>query len=404
MSLVTLADVERARVAIRGVVHHTPLTPSATFSDLSGAEVALKLENLQRTGSFKIRGAYNKIATLSPGERAKGVVAASAGNHAQGVALAARLAGIPATIVMPKNAPISKAAAVRGYGAKLVPHGVDYAEAEEKAFEIQKETGATFVHAFNDPAVIAGQGTLGLEILDDMPDVETVVVPIGGGGLASGVGAAIKAKRPDVRVVGVVPEGAASLPESLKKGAIVTLDRVQTIADGLATRKVGSLTFDHIRKHVDDVAVVGDDETAKAILLLLERAKTVVEGAGAVGLAAILSGRVKLDGRKTVVILSGGNIDVTLLDTIIQRGLVRTGRSLSLATVVDDKPGALRDLLGVLAALGANVEAIEHDRARLDVGVGRARVLVRLATRGPEHVEEILAALAAKGYATDADP
>ena len=399
MRLPTLADVEDARKRLHGVVHRTPVTPSATFSERTGGDVWLKLENLQRTGSFKIRGAYNKIASLDPAARARGVVAASAGNHAQGVALGARLAGIPATIVMPERASITKAEAVRGYGAELLLHGRDYNEAEARAKAIRDERGMTFVHAFDDADVIAGQGTIGLEILEDVPDVETVIVPVGGGGLVAGVATAIQAKRPDVRIVAAEPDGAAKLPESLRKGRVEPLAGVQTIADGLATRRVGDLTFEVIRRHVREAVQVGDDDTAMAILLLMERAKTLVEGAGAVGLAALLAGKVKLRlGEKTVVLLSGGNIDVTLLDHILQRGLAQTGRSLRLATVLDDRPGALRDLLALLASVGANVDTIEHDRTRMDVALGKAEVHLRLDTRSHEHVAEILAAMEKAGY------
>lgn len=404
MALPTLADVEAARKRLAGVVHHTPVTPSSTFSELSGAEVWLKLENLQRTGSFKIRGAYNKIQSLSPEERAKGVVAASAGNHAQGVALGAKLAGIPATIVMPERASLAKAEAVRGYGAELLLEGRDYNEAEAKARAIGDDRGMAFVHAFNDPAVMAGQGTLGLEILEDLPDASTVLIPVGGGGLIGGISIAIKAKRPDVRIVGVEPTGAAKLPDSLRKGSVQTLASVATIADGLATRRVGDIPFEAIRAHNVEHVQVDDDDIALAILMLIERAKTVVEPAGAVGLAALLANKVQVaKGEKVVVLLSGGNMDVTLLDVVLQRGLAQTGRVLRLRTILEDRPGALRDLLTLIASLGANVESIEHDRTRRDVAVGKAVVLLRLDTRGAEHCQHVLAALAEKGYAVHRD-
>ena len=399
MDLPTLDDVIAARKRLHGVAHHTPVTPSSTFSERSGADVFLKLENLQRTGSFKVRGAYNKIASIPAADRARGVVAASAGNHAQGVALGARMAGIPACIVMPERASIAKAEAVRGYGAERILHGRDYNEAEVRALTIGQERGMTFVHAFNDREVIAGQGTLGLEILEDVPDVETIVVPVGGGGLAAGVALAVKERRPDVRIVAVEPSGAAKLPESLRKGSVQTLPGVNTIADGLATRRVGELPFAAIQKYVSETVQVEDDDIALAILLLLERAKTLVEGAGAVGLAALLGERFPVRrGEKVAVILSGGNIDVTLLDQILQRGLAQTGRTVRLRTTLDDRPGALRDLLAHVAATGANVEGIEHDRTRGGVALGKAEVLLRLDTRSPEHVAEVLAHLAAKGY------
>lgn len=404
MQLPTLADIEAARKRSESVVHRTPVTPSATFSELTGADVWLKLENLQRTGSFKLRGAYNKIASLSPSERSRGVVAASAGNHAQGVALAARIAGIPAVIVMPERASLAKAEAVRGYGAELVLHGVDYNEAEARALALGAERGMAFVHAFNDPAVIAGQGTLGLEILEDVPDVETIVVPVGGGGLIAGIALAVKAKRPDVRIVAVEPSGAAKLPESLRQGRVVSLQSVATIADGLATRRVGDLPFEAIRAHVTETVAVDDDDIALAILLLVERAKTLVEGAGAAALAALLAGKISTHpGEKVVVLLSGGNMDVTLLDVILQRGLAQTGRVLRLRTVLEDRPGALRDLLALIATLGANVENVRHDRTRRDVALGKAVVELRLDARGPEHCEKVLSALADRGYVVHKD-
>ncbi|MHB8604776.1 MAG: threonine ammonia-lyase [Thermoplasmatota archaeon] len=396
---VTLADIDRARANLRGVAHHTPFNPSASLSDATGADVGLKLENLQRTGSFKIRGAANKIMSLTPAERARGVVAASAGNHAQGVALGARLAGIAATIVMPVNAPLAKVEAVKSYGAKLVSFGANYNEAETRAYEIQKETGAAFVHAYNDLDVIAGQGTLGLEMLEDWPEVETLVVPVGGGGLLAGIATAVKAKRPDVRVIAAEPEGAAKLYESKRAGRLFELPALDTIADGLATRHLGTLTWDVLKEKIDASVIVSDDDIAAAILFLLERAKTLVEGAGAVGLAALLAKKFPYrPGEKIMVLLSGGNIDVSLLDHIIERGLTRTGRKLEFETTLPDKPGSLRDLLALLADLRANVEVIEHERDRLDVGIGQAGVRVKIDTRGPEHVAEVLATLKANGY------
>jgi threonine dehydratase len=364
-----------------------------------GAHVYLKAENLQRTGSFKIRGAYNKIQTIAPDVRRRGVVAASAGNHAQGVALGAKIAGIPATIVMPERASLAKAEAVRGYGAELILHGKDYNEAESKAREVGEKRGMAFVHAFNDPDVIAGQGTLGLEMLDQVPDVDTILVPVGGGGLIAGIALAAKARRSDVRIVGVEPTGAAKLPESLRKGRVESLPGVSTIADGLATRRVGELPFEAIQKLVGETVQVDDDEISTAILLLLERAKTLVEGAGAVGLAALLDRKVRVrPGEKVLVLLSGGNIDVTLLDHILQRGLAQTGRSVEVRTVLDDRPGALRDLLALIASTGANVESVEHDRTRRDVALNKAEVKLRLDTRNAEHVAEVLATLEKAGY------
>jgi len=384
---------------MRGVAHHTPMTPSTTFSAMCGAEVVLKLENLQRTGSFKVRGATNRIAAIPAADRARGVVAASAGNHAQGVALAARHFGVPAHIVMPERASLAKAEAVRSYGASLELAGADYNAAEARAREIEREQSRTFVHAFDDEHVIAGQGVVGLEILEDMPDVDTIVLGVGGGGLIAGVATAVRALRPDVRIIGVEPTGAAAMHASLEAGRLVTLDAVRTIADGLATRRPGDLTYDIVKQHVDEVVTVDDDDIAQAILLLMERAKTIVEGAGAAGLAALLAGKVSLRAdEKVAVVLSGGNIDVTLLDNIIQRGLAQTGRALRLRTVIEDRPGALRDLLDLLAQNGANIQRVDHDRTRRHIAFGKAWIELHLDTRSAEHVAQVLQALGAAGY------
>ncbi len=397
--MLTLEDVLEARERVADTSRHTPLDYSNTFSEMTDAEVHLKLENFQRTGSFKIRGATNRIETLPPTDREAGVVTASAGNHAQGVALAAERAGVDAKIVMPEDAPISKVKATRGYGAEVVLHGRDYDAAAGKAHEIEREEGRTYVHAFDDEMVMAGQGTLGLEILEDLPEVETVVVPIGGGGLISGVATAVKERDPDVRVVGVQAEGASSAARSLEKGGLVELDRVDTIADGIATRSIGEGTFEVIRERVDEVVTVPDEEIAMAIVHLLERSKTLVEGAGAVSLAALLSGAVDVDeGEVVVPMLSGGNIDLNALTTLIMRGLVATGRYVKLRTVLEDRPGALEDLLEVIAGQRANIYAIQHDRTSRDVGMDDAEVELDLETRGHDHVEELLAALRERGY------
>jgi threonine dehydratase len=397
--MLSLADVRAARERVAETARHTPLEYSHTFSEMTGADVHLKLETFQRTGAFKIRGATNRIATLPASERAAGVVTASAGNHAQGVALAASRMGVDATVVMPEDAPISKVNATRSYGAEVVLYGVDYDEAERRAHEIEREEGRYYVHAFDDPMVMAGQGTIGLEILDDLPDVETVVVPIGGGGLISGIATAIKEQRPEVRVVGVQAEGAASVPESLRRGERVVRESVDTIADGIATRSVGELTFEIIRDRVDEVVTVSDDETAVALTTLLERAKTLVEGAGAVALAALLSGAFDYEAGETVVpALCGGNIDLNTLTTVIVRGLAQTGRYLRVRTVLEDRPGALEELTDVIATNRANIYAIRHDRTSRDVAMNDAEVELDLETRGPDHVEALVDALEARGY------
>jgi threonine dehydratase len=369
---------------------------------MTGASVACTLENLQRTGSFKIRGATNRIATLTNAEREAGVVAASAGNHAQGVALAARQAGIDATIVMPVDAPISKIDATRGYGAAVVLDGEDYHEAAARARDIEAETGATFVHAFDDTAVMAGQGTLGLEIVEDCPDVETVVVPIGGGGLISGVATAIKAIDSSVRIVGVQAEGASSIAQSLEKGEIVERESVDTIADGIAVRTVGEAPFAVIQERVDDVVTVSDDAIAKAVALLLERSKLLVEGAGAAPLAALLEESVDYDdGEEIVLPLCGGNLDLNLLTTVIMRGLVERGRYTRVRTELKDRPGALDDLLDVVAERHANIYAIRHDRTAQDLAVNATEVVLDLETCGVDHVTELVDALEAAGYPVD---
>ncbi|USZ66722.1 threonine ammonia-lyase [Halorussus salilacus] len=397
--MLELADVLDARVRVEETARRTPLDYSHTFSDMTGAEVHLKLETFQRTGSFKIRGATNRIATLSEEEKSAGVVTASAGNHAQGVALAATKSGVDSKIVMPENAPISKIKATRSYGATVVLHGDDYDEAAEKAHELEAEEGRTYVHAFDDDMVMAGQGTIGLEILEDLPDLDTVVVPIGGGGLIAGVATAVKAQKPDARVVGVQAEGASSVAASLEKGEVHALDAVDTIADGIATRSVGERTFEVIDERVDEVVTVSDSEIAVAVTHLLERAKTLVEGAGAVPLAALLSGGIDYEDGETIVpILSGGNVDMNTLTTVIMRGLVETGRYVKIRTVLKDRPGALDDLLDVISGQQANIYGIQHDRTSRDIAMNAAEVELDLETRGTDHVAELLAALREEGF------
>jgi|SRR6056297_1495777 threonine dehydratase len=397
--MLEFADVLEARERVAETSRHTPLDYSHTFSKMTGATVHLKLETFQRTGSFKIRGATNRVATLSEAEKAAGVVTASAGNHAQGVALAATRSDVDAKIVMPDNAPIAKIKATRDYGAEVVLDGEDYNEAQARAHAIEEEEGRTYVHAFDDPAVMAGQGTIGLEILDDLPEVDTVVVPIGGGGLISGIATALKGRDPDTRVVGVQAEGASSVATSLQKGERHELDSVDTVADGIATRSVGEHTFDVIRENVDEVVTVSDSEIAVALTHLLERAKTLVEGAGAVGLAATLEGKFDYDEDEVIVpVLSGGNIDMNMLTTVVMRGLVQTGRYVKLRTVLMDRPGALRELLDVIADAQANIYAIQHDRTSRDIGMNDTEVELDLETRGPDHVDDLLAALRDSGF------
>lgn len=399
--MIEIDDVEEAMERVGGVVERTPLRGSRTVSEATGADVHLKYENLQRTGSFKLRGAYNKMSSLSDDEREAGVITASAGNHAQGVALAASETGVDTKIVMPKDAAISKVEATSEYGGdyvEVILHGVDYDEAYDRASEIQEDDGRTFVHPFDDPYVQAGQGTVGLEILEEMPDLDTVIVAVGGGGLAAGVATAVKARSPETRVVAAQAEGASSLKESLERGEVYERDSVSTISDGIATRRVAESTFEVIKERVDDVVVVDDDETANAILRLLERDKTVVEGAGAVPVAAAVERDIGLEGETVVPLLCGGNIDSNVLSQVINRGLINAGRYLKFETVLHDKPGALVDIATLIAEHNANIYAIHHDRMAKDVTLSAAEVEFEVETRSREHANRIVRALENEGY------
>jgi len=392
-------DVLDARERVAGVARHTPLEYSFAFSEMTGADVHLKLENFQRTGAFKIRGAINRIETLSADQQEAGVVTASAGNHAQGVALAATRAGVDSKIVMPEHAPVSKVKATERYGGQVILHGADYSDAQAEAHRIEREEGRTYVHAFDDEMVMAGQGTIGLEIVEDCPDVETVIVPIGGGGLISGIATAVKAYDDDVRVIGVQAEGASSAAESLRTGEIYERESVDTIADGIATRRIGDRTFEVIKDRVDEVVTVDDESIAIALTYLLEREKALAEGAGAISLAALLSGTIEYEeGEVIVPALCGGNIDLNVLTTVVMRGLVATGRYLRFRTILKDQPGALVELGSIIAEHRANITAFHHDRTSRDVAMNDARVELEVETRGPDHVDELLSALRAEGY------
>ena len=397
--MLELDDVRAARDRVAETSRHTPLVYSHTFSAMTGADVHVKQEMLQRTGSFKVRGATNRIATLSAADREAGVVTASAGNHAQGVALAATRMGVDSKVVMPEDAPISKIKATESYGAEVVLHGIDYDAAAERAREIERSEGRYFLPAFDDWEVMAGQGTLGLEIVEDLPSVETVVVPIGGGGLISGIATALKGKKPDVRVIGVQAEGASSVAPSLEKGERVVRDSVDTIADGIATRTIGEKTFEVIKERVDEVVTVSDADIAVAMTTLLERSKTLVEGAGAVPLAALLAGAFEYEDDETIVpVLCGGNVDMNTLTTVIMRGMIETGRYLRIRTVLPDRPGALDALVRVLSENEANIYAIQHDRTSRDVSMDDAEIEIDLETRGHDHVRVVVDALEAEGY------
>jgi threonine dehydratase len=376
----TLRDVEEARARLQGIAEVTPVYASETFSQRAGRDVHLKAENLQRTGAFKVRGAVNKIATLSEAERRPGVVAASAGNHGQAVAWAARQAGIAARIYVPQDAPMAKVEACRNYGAETIMSGEHFEEAMVAALADVEETGATFVHPFEDPIVIAGQGTIGLELAEQVSDAETIVVPVGGGGLASGISLALRAVKPDLRIVGV-QAGLSGF----------------TIADGIFVKHPGELAMRILDELLDDLVDVSDEEISEAIVLLLERAKLVVEGAGAVGVAAILAGKVGGSGPATAV-LSGGNIDATLLISVMRHGLSLAGRYLVVRTRLPDRPGELIKLLTLVAEERGNVISVEHHREGMDVPVTESEVELTIAMRDGEHCDELLAAMAARGY------
>ncbi len=395
---VELADVQAARVLLEGVSRTTPLQGLRGLSAQVGGPVLLKCENLQRTGSFKIRGAYVRIARLTDAERARGVVAASAGNHAQGVALAASLLGCRSTVFMPEAAPLPKVAATAAYGAAIrhVGHTVDQALLAAHAFAA--ETGSVLIHPFDHADVIAGQGTVGLEVLEQCPEVRTVVVCTGGGGLVAGIATAVKALRPDVRVVAVQAAGAAAFPESLRLGRPQALASMTTMADGIAIGRPGELTFPLVRDLVDDVLTVDEEALSRALLLCLERAKMVVEPAGVAAVAAVMEDPTAFQA-PVVAVLSGGNIDPLLLTKVVRHGLVAAGRFLSLRVAIPDRPGALAQLLGALAATGANVLDVEHSRTGRGLHVDEVEVALQLETRGRPHGDAVLAALAASGYA-----
>ena len=387
-------DIAAARARLEGILVPTPLEASASLSDLTGRPILLKPEHRQRTGSYKIRGAYNMISRLEPGGE---VVAASAGNHAQGVARAARLTGHRATIFMPAAAALPKVAATRADGAEVHLEGAVFDESIGLAHAYARTTGAHFVHPFDDPLIIAGQGTVGAEIAEELDVAATVVVPIGGGGLISGVATAMKTARPDVRVIGVEAAGAAAMRASLDQGAVVRLDHISTIADGIAVKSPSALTLEHVRALVDDVLTVTDDQISRAMILLLERCKAVVEPAGAAGLAAVLAGLVPGDD-PVVAVLSGGNVDPLVLIKLIEHGLSAAGRYLVLRIIVGDHPGELATLTEAIAAMGLNVLDVEHHRVGLKLGVDKVEVMMTLETRDPEHRDEAVRDLRAKGF------
>ncbi len=398
LRLPTIQDVWRAQDVVRPHVYHTPLLPSRTLGEMTGARVFLKTENLQRSGSYKVRGATYKLSRLTAEERARGVMTASAGNHAQGVAIAAAALGITCTIVMPTTAPLAKITATEGYGARVILSGDSYSDAYERAREIQAEIGATYIHAFDDPDIIAGQGTVGLEILSDLPDVEAIVTSIGGGGLISGIATVIKALKPDVRIYGVEASGAAKMRAALDAGHIVELERVNTIADGISPKACGEYTFSITRDLVDDVITVDDDDIIRAVLLLMERCKLIVEGAGAAGVAALLAGKVPVKGLRTAVVLSGGNIDMNLVSRFIAHGLAIQGRYLVLRMLIPDRPGELLRLLTIIAEQNVNVLDVAHHRTAPRAPIQEVEVSLTLETRDRNHCEQLIALLRQHGF------
>lgn len=394
--MLTIDNVYRASFALKNVIRQTDIIRAPKLA--KNSELYLKTENLQITGSFKVRGAYYKMSKLSDAEKAKGVVACSAGNHAQGVALAAQKNGIRATICLPDGAPISKIEATKSYGAEVcLVEGV-YDDAYNKALELRDEEGYTFIHPFNDEDVIAGQGTIALELIEQLPDMDAVIVPIGGGGLISGIAYTLKTLKPHVKVYGVQAAGAPSMYKSVKDGKIEELPSVSTIADGIAVKKPGDLTYEICSKYVDEIVTVTDDEISAAILALMEKHKLVTEGAGAISVAAAMFGKLDIEGKKTVCLLSGGNIDVTILSRVIKRGLLMSGRTAQLMIELADKPGQLKNVSRIIADLGGNVISVHHERANEGSDVTGCYLRIMLETRNYDHIYEIKKALTDFGF------
>jgi threonine dehydratase len=397
-SSVTIADIWQAYKFLKANIHHTPLSHSRTFSEMTGADIYLKCEHMQRSGAFKVRGAGFKISRLANEQRQAGVIAASAGNHAQGVAIAAAQNNIPCTIVMPENAPLAKVTATQGYGANVVLYGPTYDDAYQHCCDLQQQTGATFIHAFDDPDIIAGQGTLGLEMLTDLPDAEAIVVPVGGGGLVSGIAIAARALKPDITIIGVQAAGAGSCRTSLDAGSLQTLPVINTIADGIAVKRPGALTFSLIQRLVDEVVLVEDEAIINAVLLLMERCKMVVEGAGAAGLAALLSGKVQLTGKKVLVPLTGGNIDINLVGRFIEHGLAVAGRYFVIHTRLTDRPGELMRMLEIITDMRINVIDVRHQRISSRLPIMQREETITLETRDRLQCGELLRRLRNEGY------
>jgi len=397
--MIELEKIKKARERLKKIVYHTPFPYAPKLSQEVGNEIYLKKENLQTTGSFKLRGAFNKIASLPEEKRKRGVIAASAGNHAQGVAYGANYFNIPSIIVMPEATPLTKVSGVKEYGGEVVLAGNNYDEAYEYAVNLAKEKGLEFIHPFADDEVMAGQGTIALEMLEEIPDLEYLIVPIGGGGLISGIGSAAKQINPHIKIVGVSAAGAPAMRLSFLSGSVQDTSYVKTIADGIAVRDTSPVTYKIIKEVVDDIVEVDDEEIANAILFLMEKQKIVVEGAGAVGVAALLHHKIKFGSPKKVgIVVSGGNIDVTMINLIIEKGLLKSHRKMKLIVTLVDKPGALMKLTEILAEQKANIVSIGYDRTDLNLAIGDANVSVALETRGVEHQEAIKRALHKNGF------
>ncbi|NEZ46593.1 threonine ammonia-lyase [Clostridium niameyense] len=393
-----LQKIKQAQKNIGSVVRKTPLFYSSTFSRETGYEIYLKCENKQKTGAFKLRGAYNKIVSLSQEEKQNGVIASSAGNHAQGVAYAATAFGIKSTIVMPKTAPQAKVQATKGYGAEVVQFGEVYDECYSKALEIQKESGATFVHPFNDIDVMAGQGTIALEILEELPDADAIIVPIGGGGLIAGIATAAKAIKPDIKIIGVQPSIIASTKASLKEDKIVTLPGAKSLADGISVKTPGDITFDYIKKYVDEVVTVSEDEIAYGIFKLMEKSKLISEGAGASTVAALLADKIKIPGKKIVSLISGGNIDIAMISKIIDRELILLRRRLRFTVELKDKVGEFEDVISNIVSIGANIVKARQESNWSEKGLDFANVIFEVEVQTEEQGDMLLKELKKKGY------
>ena len=399
--MVDLNQIISAREKMKGIIHETPLDFSQTFSDMSNNQVYLKLENLQKTGSFKVRGSINKLTSLSKEELSKGVIAASAGNHAQGVAYSSKRLNVPCTIVMPKGAPLSKIQATKSYGAEIVLEGDVFDDALSHAMELSEKQGLTLVHTFDDDEIIAGQGTIGLEILEQLPDVEAIICPVGGGGLIAGIAVAVKEKNPNVKIYGVEASACPSMTQSLLEKKPITVHSVPTVADGIAVKKPGVRNLEITQKYVDDIVIVDELEMIRTMFMLLERNKLLVEGSGASSLSALLYEKLNIKGKKVVALLSGGNVDVNFISRIIERGMVEAGRYARFSIIIVDKPGELQRVLTNITEADANILSVHHTRMGNNIYPGYTEIEFAVETKGHEHIIVLQKVLTAKGYRAD---